>query len=128
MTNKEYLLKYLSEHEERLIGMASAYSCVFCDDIGLRTYCHNTDGNCSETIESWLAMEHEETLLFSIGTIVEVTDNMNGDNSKHTGYYNGYENGKHYVSHYRHFINCRYADGELYGGRYDAYQIRKVGD
>lgn len=86
---------------------------------------YKSENPCSTDRRLWLNAEHEEPLLFPIGTIVEVSDS---DNTKHTGYYNGFENGKHYVTHYRHFLDCRYHDGELHGGKYDAIQLRKVGD
>lgn len=134
MTNLEWLLENDKESLVELLATRESWginkitnalvkncrhvpcnSCMFCDK----------PNSCIVERENWLNSEHEEPLLFPIGTIVEVSDS---DNTKHTGYYNGFENGKHYVSHYRHFLGCRYHDGELYGGKYDANQIRKVGD
>lgn len=72
MTNKEYLLKYLNEHEDMLVDMISAVSCSYCERIGLRAYCRSTDDDsCSKTIESWLSMDYNSSNL-KVGDIVEM--------------------------------------------------------
>ena len=127
MTNKEYVLKYLEERKDKLVDMIDLYSCSFCGDIGLREYCQsNSDDKitCRETIESWLNMERTEPLLFPIGTPVEVHE----DCGIRMGYYNGHEHDKHYVIHYKHQLGLRYKDGELYGAKYNANQLQKVGE
>lgn len=61
MTNKEYVLKYLNEHEDDLAELIDNYSCTFCGEIGLLGYCRLTGDNlsCAQTIKTWLSMEQK---------------------------------------------------------------------
>lgn len=126
MTNKELVLKQLGEDTETLADILVS-DCELCKSFGTGQYCNSKETHhltCKETIEKWLNMEHTEPLLFPIGTPVEVNDGID----VHMGYYNGFEHDVHYVVNNKRFIGSRYRDGELYGVRCKAEQLKKVGE
>lgn len=130
MTNREHLLQDTTTLEYLLDigdfwGVNIEGNVKLCKRIDCRHCKFNTDRTCACQRQEWLNKEYvEEPLLFPIGTPVEVTK----DDSAYMGYYNGFQYGSHYVTHYKQFIGSRYKDGTLYGGMCSADEIRKVGD
>lgn len=132
MTNLEWVLK---NNKADFINAISATYCwgvekngtfrITCDGL---TCAECKFGNmtipCSVQKANWLEAEYEEPPLFPIGTPVEVVTK----DAIYMGYYNGFENNIHYVTHYKEYVGRRYNDGEIHGARCKAEQLRKVGD
>ena len=132
MTNLEWLLK--NDKTNFINAICSTYCwgikndgtfCPTYDDITC-TEC-KFDSNhtpCSIKKADWLEAEHEESLLFPIGTPVEVS--VNGE--RDLQYYNGVCNNKHFCTHFYSYIGEAQSNGVPKGLCYNAGAIRKVGD
>lgn len=69
MTCKDYILKYLSEHDDYLV---ESIDCSLCRAVGLVEYCRTNQGlSCEDTKKEWLAMERTP-LNLKVGDIVEM--------------------------------------------------------
>ena len=70
MTNKEYVIKYIQEHDDVLEEIMTD-TCYLCKQVGCTDYCNKTSHlSCAQTIHEWLKQVHN--INFKFGDVCEV--------------------------------------------------------
>lgn len=132
MTNLEWLFK---EKKEELIQLLSHSTwCINkenkfmtnCSDIPcVQCKCNAQGFSCALQRKEWLNAEHEEPLLFPIGTPVEV---LIQGGERDLQYYNGVFDNHHFCTHFYSYIGETLSNGMPRGLAVNVDSIRKVGD
>lgn len=134
MTNLEWLLENDKETVVELLAVnnpwgiergnrklikncrhAPCNSCMFWDK----------PNSCNVERENWLNAEHEESLLFPVGTVVEVPYDSDTTELR---YYWGVYHGLHYACKLKSSLGQTLTNGHPICEFYDPATIRKVGD
>ena len=132
MTNKEYVIKYINEHDEVLEDIMTD-TCYLCRQVGCSDYCNKTlYKSCTQTIHEWLKQHRD--LPFKFGDIVEV---KMGLGSTELRYYVGNELDVLYFAKTKEYVDLIKAKGLgavrkqdlllMYASSIDSL-IKKVGD
>lgn len=136
MTNLEFLLEndkesvveLLANHEPWGINKTTSALIKNCKHVPCNSCMFWAKSNgCNVERENWLNAEHEDPLLFPVGTVVEVSAPYGSDTTE-LRYYWGVYHGLHYACKMKSSLGQTLTNGHPICEFYDPATIRKVGD